>query len=222
MKLDEVMSTLKKAGKPNTAKIYQRHGSGPNVYGVSFADLGKLTKKIKKDHGLALELWSTGVGEAQTLALMIADPAQLKDDLADAWVADSTNRGLRHYLACLVARSPIATKKMKEWMKAKDEARRSTGYAILAFLMRDTPAMLADGDLEKHLATIEKEIHGSPNWARYSMLMGLISIGLRPSLQKKAIQAARRIGKVDVDMGETSCKIPDAEEYILKASKRLC
>jgi len=32
--------------------------------------------------------------------------------------------------------------------------------------------------------------------------------------------AARRIGKVEVDHGDTSCKTPDAEPYILKASAR--
>ena len=33
-------------------------------------------------------------------------------------------------------------------------------------------------------------------------------------LSAKALQAARKIGKVTVDMGETSCKVPLAQEYI--------
>ena len=49
----------------------------------------------------------------------------------------------------------------------------------------------------------------------------LISIGVfKPGLRKKAIAAANRIGKVDVDHGETSCKTPDAIPYIEKAAKR--
>ena len=74
------------------------------------------------------------------------------------------------------------------------------------------------------LATIEKEIHRSPNWARYAMNGALISIGVyKPTLRKKAIEAAKRIGKVEVDHGETYCKTPDAVPYIEKASKRkLC
>ena len=49
----------------------------------------------------------------------------------------------------------------------------------------------------------------------------LIAIGLRsPALRKKAVAAARRIGKVDVDHGETGCKTPDADSYIEKAGGR--
>ena len=45
----------------------------------------------------------------------------------------------------------------------------------------------------------------------------LINVGVRNSkLQKKAIAAARRIGEVDVDHGETGCKTPDAVAYIKK------
>jgi hypothetical protein len=44
-----------------------------------------------------------------------------------------------------------------------------------------------------------------------------------PSLRQKAIEAARRIAKVEVDHGETTCKTPDAVPYIEKAAKRkLC
>ena len=71
------------------------------------------------------------------------------------------------------------------------------------------------------LATIEKQIHRSPNWARYAMNGALISIGVfKPALRKKAIEAAQRIGKVEIDHGETNCKTPDAVPYIEKASKR--
>jgi hypothetical protein len=49
----------------------------------------------------------------------------------------------------------------------------------------------------------------------------LISIGVfKPACRSKAIDAAKRIGKVTVDHGATSCKTPDAVPYIEKASKR--
>ncbi len=38
--------------------------------------------------------------------------------------------------------------------------------------------------------------------------------------EAKAIEAAKRIGKVEVDHGETNCKTPDAAPYIEKAAKR--
>ena len=46
------------------------------------------------------------------------------------------------------------------------------------------------------LVTIEKEIHRSPNWARYEMNIALISIGVfKPALRKEAVAAAKRIGR---------------------------
>jgi hypothetical protein len=49
----------------------------------------------------------------------------------------------------------------------------------------------------------------------------LISIGVhKPALRKKAIQVAKRIGKVEIDHGETNCKTPDALSSIEKASMR--
>ena len=53
------------------------------------------------------------------------------------------------------------------------------------------------------------------------MNTALIAIGMRSlKLEPKAISAARKIGRIDVDHGETNCKTPDAEAYILKAGKR--
>lgn len=58
-----------------------------------------------------------------------------------------------------------------------------------------------------YLGTIEKEIHSRKNRVRHAMNGALISIGFRrPSLTKQALAAAKRIGKVEVDHGETGCK----------------
>jgi hypothetical protein len=71
-----------------------------------------------------------------------------------------------------------------------------------------------------YIETIERRIHSSPNRTRDAMNSALIAIALRsPELQREGIAAARRIGKVEVDHGETSCKTHDAEEYILKTGR---
>ena len=54
------------------------------------------------------------------------------------------------------------------------------------------------------------------------MNRALIAIGIRnEDLEQAAIEIAREIGKVHVDHGATSCKIPDAEPYIKKREKEL-
>jgi hypothetical protein len=49
----------------------------------------------------------------------------------------------------------------------------------------------------------------------------LIAIGMRnDALRERALAAARAIGKVVVDHGETGCVTPDAASYIKKAADR--
>ena len=221
MNAQEILTTLRKLGKPQTAAIYKRQLSGDNVCGVLTSEIAKLQKKIKVDHALALELWKTGNAEARILALQVADPKRLTRADADALLKDGQVHFLGYYLSGLVGRSPIADKTMRAWMKSTDEFAREMGYGILGMRLKDDPESISDADAEKILATIEKEIHRSPNWARYTMNGAVIAIGVfKPALRKKALQTAKRIGKVEVDHGETYCKTPNAVSYIEKAAKR--
>ena len=221
MNAQEILATLKKLGKPQTAAIYRRHGSGDNVFGVLTSEIAKLQKQIKVDHALAMELWETGNAEARVLALLVADPEKLTRADANRLVKDGPMRFVGCYLSGLLARSPIAEATMRAWMKSPDEFTREMGYGIFAVRLKNDPDSVSDADAEQVLATIEKQIHRSPNWARYAMNGALISIGIfKPSLRKQAIEAARRIGKVEIDHGETNCKTPDAVPYIEKASTR--
>ena len=47
---------------------------------------------------------------------------------------------------------------------------------------------------------------------------GAESEGRSAAMEKKAIAAAKRIGRVEVDHGETGCKTPDAAAYIKKTA----
>ena len=221
MDADEVLTTLKALGKPQTAAIYQRHGAGDNVFGVLTSELQKLKKKIKVDHVLALELWNSGNAEARILALLIADPARLSRADAEALVQAGPVRFLGSYLADFFARSPLADALMRDWMKSKDEPSRELSYFILGARLRDGPESLSDADAKKILATIEQQLHQSPNWVRYAMNGAVIAIGVfKPALRPEAMETAKRIGKVEVDHGLTNCKTPDAAAYIKKASQR--
>ena len=221
MNAPEVLATLKGLGKPQTAAIYKRHGSGENVFGVLTAEIAKLQKKIKVDHALAAELWKTGNAEARILALLVSDPRKLTKADANRLIKDGPAHFLACYLSELLARSSIAEDMMRAWMKSPDESRREMGYGILGARLKHDPASISDADAEKVLATIEKEIHRSRNWARYATNVALISIGVyKPALSKQAAATARRIGKVEVDHGETTCKTPEALSHITKASRR--
>src|SRR6266850_3538489 len=219
MLASDVLAKLKRLGKKKTAEIYRRHGATGDVWGISFADLGALKKQIKTDHDIAQSLWKSGVLDAQTLALMIADPATLTPAEADEWLAQSRADVLLGYLAQLVARTAFARDKLQVWTQSEDDFPRTTGYTLLSVLL--AADQIPDEEARRYLNAIEATIRDSANRARYAMNGAVIAIGShKPALKKEAIAAARRIGKVEVDHGETGCKTPDAEAYIKKAKSK--
>jgi 3-methyladenine DNA glycosylase AlkD len=217
MTLAEVMAALEEAGSEQTRKTYARHGASEPMFGVSFAVLKTLMKRIGVDHELALALWETGNFDARNLAVKVVDPARLSSRELDRWAKDTRARMVIGYVGQVAAESPHAMAKAKSWLAGGDAAQRNAGWSLVgAMAMRDeaTP----DAWFAEHLATIERTIHGAPNAEREAMNGALIAIGSRSAgLRKAALVAAKKIGKVEVDQGDTACKTPDAAETIAKA-----
>jgi len=213
-----VVKELEALGKPTHAATYARHGITGRVLGVPYADLYKLQKRIGVDSKLAEQLWSTGVHDARTLAIFISDPATIKAATLDTWAKTVDNQLTLDAVAGLAAKTPAATARMKKWMAAKNEWVAATGWHVLSALCgAPEHGGLKDSDLASFVATIEKSIHGERNRTKHSMNGALIALGTcGPALEKKALAAAKRIGKVDIDHGDTSCKTPDALTYIKK------
>lgn len=65
-----------------TSKAQQIHAQ-INTEGTKLGDLRKIAKEIKKDHDLALELWSTGAFYSRQLAILIMDKKLLTQELID-------------------------------------------------------------------------------------------------------------------------------------------
>ena len=216
MTTEAVLTELESLGTEQTRKIYRRHGAGENLYGVSYANFGKLQKRIKVDHDLALGLWASGNYDARVLATMVADPARIDGTLMEAWVKDLENYSLSDAIVGLFGKTKHARAKAEKWIGSKNEWTGRTGWLLLASLARNDKE-LPDDYFERYLDAIERDIHTSKNRVRDAMNSTVIAIGARnPKLEKRAIAAAKRIGKVEVDHGETGCKTPDAAEYILK------
>lgn len=215
-----VMKELETAGTAQNRKVYARHGVSAPLFGVSFANLKALAKKIKRDQALAEGLWATGNHDARVLATMIADPESLTAGTLDAWVKELDNYVISDAFSKLVGQSKLARKKADQWTKSANDFGGQVGWNLVSGL-----AMLADGVdvayLRERLATIEREIHKRRNRTRHAMNMAICAIGIGvESLRDEAIAAAGRIGPVEVDHGETGCKTPDAAAYIRKAAGR--
>lgn len=211
----DVLQELEGLGSEQTRKTFRRHGAGDNLYGVKFGDLEKLRKKIKIDHDLALELWATGNYDARNLALMIADPAKATEKMLNAWIKDVDNYGHADAVGKYAARTSFARKLAEKWAYSDREWTGQAGWALLAAMASGNE--IPDEYFEPWLVGIGQDIHARKNYVRYAMNSALIAIGSRGgSLAEHAIATAVRIGKVEVDYGETNCKTPDAAQYIEK------
>ena len=216
MNLSETLRELEKAGSDATRRTFARHGVKGPMFGVSFATLGALKKKIKNDHALARQLWASGNHDARILATMIADPGQMSDADLEAWIGQLDNTVLTDAVSGVAAQAIGARRKMQQWIGSTDEWTSSAGWNVCARLA-GKPGTFTAGELDALLKRIEASIAAAPNRTRHSMNAAIISIGSNGGdLMRKAIAAAKRIGQVEVDHGETNCETPDAAEYIMK------
>jgi 3-methyladenine DNA glycosylase AlkD len=217
MTLAEAMQELEQAGSAQTRKTYTRHGAREPMFGVSFATLKTLVKRIGIDHELALALWDTTNFDARNLAVKIVDPARMTSADLDRWARDASTAPMcGGYVGMLASEGPHAATKAVQWFASRNEMERRAGWALLG-QMAQRDETTPDAWFEKRLAEIESTIHTAPNAEREAMNMAVIVIGCRSAaLRKAATAAAKRIGKVEVDHGDTACKTPDAAEYIAK------
>ncbi|OOZ89490.1 DNA alkylation repair protein [Bacillus cereus] len=220
MLLDEVMQQLEEYGTEQNRKTYKNHGAKGPLFGVSFANLKLLKKKIKKDHDLAISLWETKNMDAMTLATMILDPMKVTTELLNKWVQEVDYYCLMDVLMTAICTSPIAIERMEEWTNSDDEWIGRAGWSLLANIAIKNKT-LQDDFFSPYLEEIKVNIHNEKNRKKEAMNRALIAIGIRnEDLEQIAIEVARKIGKVQVDHGATSCKTPDAESYIKKARER--
>ncbi|OPD53977.1 DNA alkylation repair protein [Bacillus anthracis] len=220
MLLEEVMQQLEEYGTEQNRKTYKNHGAKEPLFGVSFANLKLLKKKIKKDHDLAIVLWETKNMDAMTLATMILDPKKVTTELLNKWVQEVDYYCLMDVLMTAICTSPIAIERVEEWTKSDDEWIGRAGWSLLANIAIKNKT-LQDDFFSPYLEEIKENIHNEKNRKREAMNSALIAIGIRnEDLEQTAIEMAREIGKVQVDHGATSCKTPDAESYIKKARER--
>ena len=216
MSLSEVMAILEKLGTEQTRKTWARHGAKGPMFGVLFGELFKLMKQIDVDHELARDLWATGNVDARNLAMKIADPLAMTPDELDRWAIENPMRMCSLYIATLAAEGPHARNKVREWMSSSNERLRATGWTLLGRLS-DLDESFQEDQLLSGVEVIEKSIHSAPNDVKSDMNRTLITIGGRSSAMRKAVlAAAKRIGEVTVDHGDTACKTPDVAQTVQK------
>jgi 3-methyladenine DNA glycosylase AlkD len=217
--VNEVMTALKKVGSEQSRKIYAKHGAPENMFGCKVADMKTIAKKIKGQQDLALELYSTGNADAMYLAGIVADGTQMKKGDLNRWAREANWYMVSEYsVAGVAAERPDAVEIANKWITAKKEHVAAAGWNTYTnVLMTREDEDLNFKEIKSHLKMIEGSIHKAKNRVRYTMNGFVIAVGgyVTP-LSAQAKATAKKIGEVSVEMGETSCKVPLATEYIEK------
>jgi 3-methyladenine DNA glycosylase AlkD len=222
MTAQEILAEIKPLGRDSYRNVLFNHGIPEPCYGVKIEELKKIQKRIKTDYRLALDLYDTGVYDAMYLAGLIADDAKMTKKDLQHWVETACAPLTGSTVAWVAAGNPHALEMALKWLDSPKDLVSAAGWATLGALV----AIKADADLDLPqfralLQRAQKEIHLAPNTTRRQMNNFLIEVGtcVQP-LSKFAIQTAEKIGPVNVDVGNTSCQIPFAPDYIRKAEKR--
>jgi 3-methyladenine DNA glycosylase AlkD len=223
--VSSILAELKKKGTAQTQKTYGRHGMAPeHTFGTSVADIKSIAKSIEGQQQLACELYASGKMEAMYLASLIANGAQLTEKQLDYWAEGASGlRMIAEYSVPWVAvEHPKARELALKWMKSKKELVASAGWSTYSGLVSVTPDDQLDlQEIKRLLATVVKEIKAAPNRVRYTMNNFVICVScyVKP-LFKQAKAAAKQLGVVPVDVGDTDCKIPLATTYIEKVESK--
>jgi hypothetical protein len=219
----EVMKQLEKLGDAQTRKTFVRHGCPEPLFGVKVSDMKTLLKKVGRDSKLAKELYKTGNPDAQYFAGLVADGSDLsKADLNEWAKKASWHMVAEHTVAWMAAEHPEGWEVALAWIDSPNESIASGGWNALALTASTRPDAELDLSAAKRLLKrVAKEIHKAPNRVRYTMNCFVIAVGgaVKP-LTADALATAKAIGSVHVDMGDTACKVPAAEDYIQKIIQR--
>lgn len=216
------MAELESFGSAQTLKTHMRHGAQLPAFGVKVGDMKKLVKKIKKDYQLSKELYATGNSDAMYFAGLIADEKLMTKEDFNNWISQAYWSMLAECTVAWVAtESPHGLDLAAEWIESDNDLIASAGWCTLTSYLSITPDEKLDLDYYRNLLhRVSKTIHNQGNRTRYSMNGFVIGCGcFVTDLQKDAKAAAKKIGKVDVFMGETACKVPEAVSYIEKVDK---
>lgn len=167
---------------------------------TKLGDLRKIAKDIKKDHQLAMELWSTGEYLPRQLAILIMDARLLSQEFIDKLDHDIQTHVLEQRLQLidwLLANQLSKDKKtialMETWENSPSALQRRTFWYYQGRLrwVGQTPPP----NSEDLLSSIEERIQGEKPEVQWAMNFTAAQIGIfQPEFRSRCISLGERIG----------------------------
>ncbi len=197
MDKNEVLAWLKRRGTRRNVEGLARYGiQAKHPLGVPMGTLQSLSKRLGKNHALALALWKSGWYEARLLAALVDDPQRVTRKQMDAWAAGFENWGDCDTVCfTLFDRTPFAWEKVRRWAASPREFVKRAAFALLASLaLHDQTA--SDAQFRALLPVIEKGARDHRNFVKKGVSWALRSVGRRSlALNAAALTVARRLAQ---------------------------
>jgi 3-methyladenine DNA glycosylase AlkD len=194
---------------------------------LKLGDLKKRGAEIKKDHDLAMELWSTGEYYPRLLATLIFDKKLLTEEVIDQLAAEMLNHDAKErcqladwFMANQLAKDKKLATLMTTWENNPSPIlRRLFWYhqARLRWVGQIPPGNSDDlmASLEKNLATAEPEVQWTMNFCA-----GQIGIH-EPKFRARCIKLGKALGLYKDEHVSKNCTPSYLPEFIrIEVAKR--
>jgi len=187
---------------------------------TKLGDLRKIAKEIKKDHGLAMELWSNGDLMPRQLAILIMDKKMLTQDVIDGLCVDIAEHEFEdrnHLIDWLMANQLAKDKKtvalMEDWADSSDALQRRLFWYHQARLR--WMGKIGHSNTEALLDAIEANMADEAPEVQWAMNYTAGQIGkFEPALRARCIALGERIGLYKGDMVAKNCTPNYLPEFI--------
>ena len=193
---------------------------------TKLGDLRKIATDIKKDHELAMELWSTGQFLPRQLAILIMDRKLLSEEIIDNLVNDIQQHNENEKLQLidwLMANKLLKDKKtivlIEGWRDAKSSLKRRTYWYYQARLRWVGKAQLNSEEL---LSFIEKQIENEEDEVQWAMDFTAGWIGIyEKEYRNRCIALGEKTGLYKGEMVSKGCTPDYLPEFIaIESNKR--
>ncbi len=217
-----ILEQLRSSATEKTRLTFARHGHPyERTLGVSIAELKAVAKTIRREQALALELYATGLLEPMYLAGIVASGVPMTTPQLQSWADGTLSLPMiaEYTVPWVTVENAAASRLASHWIKSSTEQVATAGWCTWSGLLATKPDDALDlPEVAALLEQIPATIGKAKNRVRYTMNTFVISVALyvTPLLQQ-AKAAAKALGPVEVDMGDTACSIPLASASIEKA-----
>ena len=219
MNTDDILAEFEASGSERLRAQNARHGVDQPQFGVKMGDIRAMAKRIKKNHPLAIDLWSSGYFEGQMLALLILNPCELTVEDMDGMVQSIRSPQVADWFGTNVSKKhPDKEQARQIWMVSDHSWALRAGWSLTA----ERVAKDADGlNLEALLERIATEMPTASPQVQWMMNTTLAFIGIHhAALREQAVTLGERMGIYRDYPTPKGCTSPFAPIWIAEMVRR--